>query len=178
MFPACCSVGSQLFCAKIYRNGSRRICFIRPRVRVKSTERIPITTLTESTLCSKIETHRRQIKTRKKKSNEKSCTNRLLCRTSDCVCAYMWLREIDSQAENVFMAQGHRLLDFVWLCWFAHSRHTFNRFQFTPRLPRHFSSQLFSVSFPDFHRLLHPEQRKRKRFSTAIFQALSFHVNP
>lgn len=71
---------------------------------------------------------------------------------------FLWHRGIDY------------IVDFVVSqCWFAHSRHTFNRFHisaFTPRLPRHFPYKAFlSVSLPDFHRLLqHWRKEERKDF--------------
>lgn len=50
---------------------------------------IPITTLTESTLCSKIETHRRQIKTRKRNLKRNHALTDCCARISGCVCACM-----------------------------------------------------------------------------------------
>jgi hypothetical protein len=54
---------SQLFCAEKRQHKNSTL------VVGKKRETSQITTLNESTLCSKIETHRRQIKTRKKQKN-------------------------------------------------------------------------------------------------------------
>lgn len=59
-----CYVGSQLFCAKHTKSGSTTICLNQPGW----TTREPISTLTESTLCSKT----KHIAVKREKSNEKS----------------------------------------------------------------------------------------------------------
>lgn len=133
-----------ILCKKIYKTAAKEFALV-DRGRAAAESLNPITTLNESTLCSKIETHRRQIKTRKRNLTRNHAQ-------TDCCAAHLTVcvarRTRDggkrvnsvgfSQAEKcVFMAQGHRLhVDFVRLCWFAHSRHTFNRFPSMPRLPR------------------------------------------
>lgn len=68
---------------------------------------------------------------------------------------------------KVFIAQG---IDFVWLCEFAHSRHTFNRFQIKPRLQRHFPyTAFFGVSFPDFFQRLFFVREAKRDFPQRIF---------
>lgn len=138
---------------------------------------IPITTLAESTLCSKIETLRRQIKTRKRnlKRNHAitDCCARILT-VCVFVCDYRGKKLIHKRNMFIRGTERHRLhVNSLRLYSFAHSRHTFNRFQFTPRLPRHFPTQLFRFHFQissDFF-------TGGERFSTAIFQALlSFDV--
>lgn len=141
----CCSLGSQLFCAK---TAAQEFALVRERMN-------PITTLNESTLCSKIETHRRQIKTRKTKSNEKSCTNRLMCRTYVYVCEYKseccWI----STSWKCFYGIG-------WLCWQTLGTHSTD-FTLNHALHVIFRTQLFGVSFPDFQRLLVRNEKGRKK---------------
>lgn len=105
-----------------------------------------------------------------------------MCRTVwHCVCALMcdWER-VDSQAENVFMAQGHRLHR-----WFRRESvlvRTLSTYiqqisHFSLRHAFHviFPTQLFSVlHFQIFTDFFITGEGREKRFSTAIFQALSF----
>lgn len=69
-FARCCSLGSQLFSAKTHKNRQQKNLLWPTHRGGELRASDPITTLAESTLCSKIETHRRQIKTRKKKEQK------------------------------------------------------------------------------------------------------------
>lgn len=97
------------------------------------------------------------------------------------VCVLMCDRErVDSQAENVFMAQGHRLHR-----WFRRESVLVRTLSTYIQQISHFSlrhafyviflhsfSQCFTSRFSQTSSSL--EKGREKRFSTAIFQALSF----
>lgn len=164
----CCSLGSQLFCAK---TAAQEFALV-GRERAN-----PITTLNESTLCSKIETHRRQIKTRKTKSNEKSCTNRLLCRTQVYVWVVDWGTRVNvvgfPQAENIFMAQG---IDYTLISFDCVGSHTLDTHStdFSLRHALHviFPYTAFRGFISRFSQTscLQRTREEKKRFSSTIFQ--------
>lgn len=148
---------------KIY--GSTRILLWSSRAGRESVEERanPITTLAESTLCSKIETHRRQIKTRKRNLTRNHAQ-------TDCYAGLgVWVNIVGfPKLKRFSWHRGDRWFGAPVLVGSAHSRHTFNRFPSTPRLPRHSSYTAFISRFPQ---LLHFGSEHTARFSTAIFQA-------
>lgn len=144
-----CSLGSQLFCAE--KRQHKNFALVRERVR-------PITTLNESTLCSKIETHRRQIKTRKSKtSNEKSCTNRLLCRTPLSV----WVTE---GKEWTLLDFIRKLKMFVFQFFILIVLVVFTLATHSTDFIRHALHVIFltQLSFPDFCRVFLISRRGKK----------------